>query len=218
MDKILSDKDRDYIAKLFAKNLKDPVNIMLFTDSEERCETCKEEEQLLRELVDIDKERLKLTVYDISKDKDVAKFFDISKAPALVLGGKKIYDILYLGVPSGYEFAALLEDIIDVSNNRSRLSEEGKSFIRSIDKKIEIKVFVTPTCPYCPSAVRTAHQMALENKNIRAMMIESIEFPELADKYNVMAVPKIVINDKVEFEGAVPENMFIDYIKEAIKE
>ena len=47
-------------------------------------------------------------------------------------------------------------------------------------------------------------------------MIEATEFPEMSQKYGVMAVPKIVINDKIKFEGAVPEHVFLKKIKEAL--
>ncbi len=48
-------------------------------------------------------------------------------------------------------------------------------------------------------------------------MIEAEEFPELANKYEVMAVPKIVINDKVSFEGAYPPAYFLKYLKHALQ-
>ena len=77
-------------------------------------------------------------------------------------------------------------------------------------------VFVTPTCPYCPIAVRASHRFAILNKNIYGDMIEALEFNKLADKYGVFAVPKIVINDKVEFEGAMPDSFLLSKILEAL--
>ena len=53
---------------------------------------------------------------------------------------------------------------------------------------------------------------------IDAEMIESMEFPELSEKYSVMAVPKVVINEDVDFEGALPEKVFLFKVKEALKE
>lgn len=87
--------------------------------------------------------------------------------------------------------------------------------MKSVTKPLHIQVFVTPTCPYCSIAVRTAHQLAIENLNITADMVESIEFPHLANRYSVMAVPKTVINDKIEFVGAPSEEEFVDYVLRA---
>jgi len=53
--------------------------------------------------------------------------------------------------------------------------------------------------------VRLAQHMAVASERVRATAIEATEFPELSRAYQVMGVPKVVINDRVQFEGAVPE-------------
>jgi glutaredoxin-like protein len=213
---IIDQKLKAQIAGTFSKGLKDEVRIWLFTSKDKAvCEQCENTTTLVRELCEIDP-RLKLFEYDIDEHRKEAKVLGVERAPALLLQGAKPAGIYYYGIPSGYEFGSLLEDIIDVSNSRSRLSEKTKEAARSIDADIDIKVFVTPTCPYCPEAVRTAHQIALENSRVRASMIEAMEFSDLAERYGVMGVPKVVINDKVSFEGAVPEDTFIAHINEAL--
>lgn len=214
---MLDDDTRKYVTDLFGKELEGEVNIMLFTDSDsKKCETCKYVNELMSELAALDG-RLKLTTYDMGEKPKEAKFLGIDKAPAIVLGGKKIYNLYYFGIPSGHEFASLLEDITDVSKNKTRLQESTKEKLKGIEKNVNIKVFVTPTCPYCPMAVRIAHQFAIENSKVTAQMIEAMEFQELAQKFNVMGVPKIVINDSVSFEGAVPEGVFLSKVLEALK-
>ena len=54
--------------------------------------------------------------------------------------------------------------------------------------------------------------MAVASDRIRATAIEATEFPDLSRAYAVMAVPKIVINDRIQFEGALPEREFLDAI------
>ena len=58
--------------------------------------------------------------------------------------------------------------------------------------------------------------MAVESAHVTADVIEAMEFPDLARRYSVRGVPKIVINDRIEFVGAQPETEFVKYIKEAI--
>jgi len=65
--------------------------------------------------------------------------------------------------------------------------------------------------------VRLAHQLAIESDLIRADMVESSEFPHLANKYGVMAVPKTVVNERVSFEGALPEPHFLEGVMQAVK-
>ncbi len=211
----LNEKDVKYIKDLFEKNLDSEVNLMLFVDSPEKCQYCKDTIELLTELANTSP-KIKLIVYDINKNSKEAKFLGVDKTPALIIGGKKVYNIYYFGIPAGHEFAALLEDIVDASNGTTRLSNTTKERLKQIKDPVEIKVFVTPTCPYCPRAVRIAHEFAMENDKIKGVMIEAMEFYDLANQYSVMAVPKIVINDEVSFEGALPEEEFLNYVFSAV--
>ena len=211
----LNEKDVKYIKDLFEKNLDSEVNLMLFVDSPEKCQYCKDTIELLTELANTSP-KIKLIVYDINKNSKEAKFLGVDKTPALIIGGKKVYNIYYFGIPAGHEFAALLEDIVDASNGTTRLSNTTKERLKQIKDPVEIKVFVTPTCPYCPRAVRIAHEFAMENDKIKGVMIEAMEFYDLANQYSVMAVPKIIINDEVSFEGALPEEEFLNYVFSAV--
>jgi alkyl hydroperoxide reductase subunit AhpF len=57
--------------------------------------------------------------------------------------------------------------------------------------------------------------MAVAGERVRAVAIDATEFPELSRAYRVMAVPKVVINDRVEFEGALPEGQFLAAVLQA---
>jgi len=59
--------------------------------------------------------------------------------------------------------------------------------------------------------------MAMESTLITSDMVEATDFPHLNHKYNVAAVPKIVVNETIEFEGALPEQEFFKYVLEAGK-
>jgi predicted DsbA family dithiol-disulfide isomerase len=64
--------------------------------------------------------------------------------------------------------------------------------------------------------VRLAQHMAIASPRVTAECIEANEFPELSRRYQVMAVPKVVINDKVQFEGALPERAFLGAVLQAV--
>jgi hypothetical protein len=59
--------------------------------------------------------------------------------------------------------------------------------------------------------------MAVESEHVTADVIEATEFPDLVRQYNVRGVPKVVINDSVEFVGALPESQFLEYVQSAVK-
>ena len=65
-------------------------------------------------------------------------------------------------------------------------------------------------------AVRLAHKMAIESDLVRADMVEAIEFPHLAVKYQVRGVPRTVVNETYHIEGAMPEIPFIQQIVKAV--
>ncbi len=201
------------VSEIFGRSLVDEVTIRVFTQDFE-CEFCKETRELAEELASLSK-KIRLELYDFVNDAKKAQELKVDKIPAIILSGKEEYKIRFFGIHSGYEINTLIEDIIDVSKGRSRLPPSLVQKVKGINKPIHIQVFVTPTCPYCPQAVRTAHQLALENINITADMVESIEFPHLANRYSVMAVPKTVINDKIEFIGALPEGQFAEHVLNA---
>ncbi len=210
---LISDENKKQIQEIFQK-LTNKVIIHFFTQEFE-CESCKLSHELLQELVGLS-DKLELKVYDFQKDPESAKKFEIDKIPAIVLEGQKVYGIRFFGIPSGYEFAALLEDLVDVSKGITELSLGTISQLNTLIKRIHIQVFTTPTCPYCPIVVRMAHKLALMNERIKADMVASTEFPHLANKYSVLGVPKTIVNDGlVAIDGALPEQQFVQQVMRA---
>jgi predicted DsbA family dithiol-disulfide isomerase len=63
-----------------------------------------------------------------------------------------------------------------------------------------------------------AHQLALESPYVEAEMVEAIEFPDLANQFNVSGVPQTTINQAVNVVGAAPESQLIEQIKRALGE
>jgi glutaredoxin-like protein len=177
----------------------------------------KETRQLLREVADLS-EKIDFQIFDFKSDKETAAAYGIDKIPATVIMSDEDYGIRIFGIPSGYEYQTLIDGIVDVSKRDSGLAEATRKALKAVDKDIRIQVFVTPTCPYCGSAVRLAHQFALESLRIKGEMIESTEFPQLSDKYGVYGVPKTIVNETIRFEGAVPEGVFLENVLRAVSE
>jgi glutaredoxin-like protein len=200
---MLSGKNRNEIEKILSE-MNEKVTVMFFRDKENQFES------ILDELSKISNKVIVEKYYSNSEE---VKKLDLKFFPSIIF--KERQNVRFIGLPLGYEFSVFLRDIVSISNNKIDLSLNVAKKISKIDKKINIKVFVTPSCPYCPKAVYIAHQFALLNNNIVSEMVESTEFPELAEKYEVYAVPKVVINEKVEFEGSVPEDFFADKVLEA---
>jgi predicted DsbA family dithiol-disulfide isomerase len=61
-----------------------------------------------------------------------------------------------------------------------------------------------------------AHKLAVENAHITADVIEASEFMDLSQRYRVQGVPKTIVNDRVEFTGALPEPRFVQQVLRAL--
>jgi glutaredoxin-like protein len=180
----------------------------MFTQEVE-CRFCSETRQLAQELATLN-DKLSVEVYDFVANADKAKELGIDKIPALAIIGKKDYGVRIYGIPFGYELQTLIEAIINVSRGKTDLSDKTKEILADIKAPVHIQVFVTLTCPHCPAAAAIAHKLAIENDMIKADVIDASEFPALAQKYTVIGVPKIIINEKVEFVGAFNEDLFAE--------
>ncbi len=211
----LNEENQKYVREMLSE-MEEGVKLIYFTQAME-CQYCKETRQLLEELAALT-DKLTLETHDFIADRKLAEQLGVDKIPAIVVSNaaKPNSRIKFYGIPSGYEFTSVLEDILDVSRNNHGFSEDILREVQAIQKPVHIQVFVTPTCPYCPAAVRTAHRLALVNENITADMVEATEFPHLGQKYAVRGVPKSVINEKWSVEGAVPEKMVVDKIMQSI--
>jgi glutaredoxin-like protein len=204
--------------------LKGPVKIFMFTQGEGgamECSMCRETRLLVEEVSSLSN-KIELLVYDLVKDAEVASHYKIDKIPAVaVLGGgkePKDYGIRLFGIPSGYEFSSLIEDILLVSAGKTDLSAKTLKELEKLENPVHIQVFVTPTCPYCPKAVILAHKLALASDKITADMVEATEFPHLSNRYQVYGVPRTVINDVVHIEGAVPETALVAELMKVLDE
>lgn len=206
---LLQEKDREYIRQLFG-TLPNEVKLIYFTQEIE-CQYCRETHQILEEVSALS-DRINLEVYNFVNDKEQVEKYKIDKIPATVIEGQRDYGIRYYGIPSGYEFSSVLEDIVDVSRGESGLSPESKEMLKEITRPLRLQVYVTPTCPYCPRAVRLAHKIAIENEHVTADMVEATEFPHLSMRYNVRGVPRTMVGDDFPIEGALPENAYIQKI------
>jgi glutaredoxin-like protein len=216
---LISKKDADFLRQEFENNLVSPVKMVMFTQSVE-CQFCAETRQIVEEIAGLS-DNVTAEIFDFVDDKVTADLYGIDKIPAIAIvrvedGEEQDFGIRFYGIPSGYEFTSIIEDIIDVSKGESGLQSKSKEAVEGIKDPVHFQVFVTPTCPYCPQAVRLAHKFAIESELITADMVEAIEFPHLANKFSVYGVPRTVINEKIHQEGAVPEPMMLEKLLEAV--
>ena len=152
---LLDQAAREQVRELFAQ-LTEPITLSFYTRpssklalpdhlASESCPSCADEEQLLRELLELS-EKLELQVTNVQAEPAAAEAAGIGRVPALELkgpgeGGR----VRFFGLPSGYEFSTLIADIVDLSTGASQLSNEARQELAGLERPVHLQVFVTPT-------------------------------------------------------------------------
>ena len=209
----MDDATREQVRELFTGIVND-VKAHLFLE-ERDCLYCNDVKDMVEQLAELS-DMITIVEHKGPLDTGEAKEWGVEHHPAIVLHGEDKYNVKFYGIPAGHEFGALVGSIIDVSTGTAPLPPDVIEDIVSIEKPINIKVFVTPQCPYCPDMTRLAHQASILNPLISSEMIESLEFQELTTKYSVFGVPKTIINETTIIDGLSSAEMFVEKLFEVI--
>jgi len=213
MEKMMNEEIQEQLRQVFA-DMKDDVTMVLFTQQGD-CYSCEETKSLLSEVEELS-DKIHLEVLDIDTNNQEAKKYNIEMVPSFVILDKnrEYQGVKFNGIPAGHEINSFIPALLEMSNAiNEEIPQDFLDRIQKIDKPVNIKVFVTLSCPHCPGAVQKAHKLAMLNKNIEGEMIEAQTFHELSNKFNVSGVPKIVINDTLELVGDQPIEQFLSQIE-----
>ncbi|MDO4265520.1 MAG: FAD-dependent oxidoreductase [Eubacteriales bacterium] len=103
--------------------------------------------------------------------------------------------LAFHGVPGGHEFTSFVLGLYNAAGPGQALDGDIKQEISEIEKPVDIRIMVSLSCTMCPELVTAAQRIAAENPNVHAEVYDLNHFPALKDKYQVMSVPCMVIND-----------------------
>lgn len=227
-------KEQELLREKFAHELMRRVKVDFFTQKEtslfvpgrQPCQYCKPTRQMLEEMAALS-DLISLRQHIFDEEREAAARYGVDKIPAIVLhhgdasrgpvrAGQGRW-LKYYGFPGGHEFVTLAETITDISRGTTFLSDKTRKRLRKLKKDVQLQVFVTPACPYCPQMARLAYHMALESPQITTEVIEAGEFPELSQRYQVRAVPTTVVDGSINFPGVVPDNVLMDIIERVVE-
>lgn len=139
---LIKEKDRKKLVGLM-KTIEEDVKIVMFTQENE-CQQCKTTRGLLEEVAELS-DKVSLEVRDFEADAGFAKELGVDKIPATLIVGEKDYGIRFYGVPAGYEFNVLIQDILDVGKRSPGLDKKTLEVLGTIQKPVHLQVFISPT-------------------------------------------------------------------------
>ncbi|MCY4599250.1 MAG: thioredoxin family protein [Acidobacteria bacterium] len=199
---------RDYASQLDAL----PVAVRLvFFGQTFGCETCLQAELAIDEIARLS-ERVTVEKYNLVLDREQAAEYGIERAPAVAIVGDADRGLRYYGTPAGHEVQSLVDAILVAGGGAGEaggLSAASLAAAAAVDRPVDIKVFVTTSCVYCPQVTGLAYRLAAASPHISAAVVEATEFPDMVQRYGVSGVPKTVVDDRVELLGVQPEETFV---------
>ena len=199
-----AEETTEELKRLFSM-LKNKVNILLFT---RKGENDVYNDLAKRVLGWFGRTTDKITVTPYSLNHDLAKKYRVHHSPTIVFE-PDTYDIQWLGAPAGEEGRTLVEMILLLGTGYSGLSEDSEKILSRITEKRHVRVFVSPTCPYCPQQAINAAKAAIAHPDrIGLEIVDGQAFPEIADAYDAQSVPQAFADDVLIAMGAQAEELF----------
>jgi glutaredoxin-like protein len=206
---LLSEQDRQTVRGHLAV-IEESVRLLFFTQTFGAPDTVLIAKQVLDEIVCLN-DHLALEEVNFVLEQERAQQYGVEQIPTIVLlKNDQDTRIRFLGAPAGYEFMSLIEAVILAGTSDSGLTPDSRALVAEhVTAPLDIKVFVTPTCPHCPRAVTLAHRLAIESPLITASCVEATEFMDMSRRFRVTGVPKTIVNGSIEILGALPEDQFV---------
>ncbi|MEM0243015.1 MAG: hypothetical protein QXT34_00975 [Candidatus Aenigmatarchaeota archaeon] len=223
---ILTKSEKTIFKKILERTVKNKVEILMILDYEKNYESSYIAETISIEMMKLNK-NICFKYLDIKelKSNDFLKLYNflsktIKKGPILTF--LKHPNIIFLGFPIGFLFNTFIEELKFISENTRILPNSLIKKISEINRKIDILILTTSICPKSHRVILLSHKPAFINKNLRSVVVEVSQFPELAKKFNISmnSDPKIIIKrGRIEKEiSEIPsEESFIEMLSNCLK-
>lgn len=209
--KFLDDNIQNQLKDIFAKFDK-KVKVVLIKDPE--IAKSIQMEEFLSEISSLSD---KIDFHSLNKNEnlELEKKVDAERFPTIAFFDQdnNFKGIKFSTLPGGHELNSFILALYNIAGAGQKISEESKKKIDGISTPQKIKIGVTLSCSRCPESVQSAQRIAIENSNIDVEVIDVFTFPKFREKFEIMSVPVIIIDDKLVGFGQKNIEQFLDLIK-----
>lgn len=209
--KLFFDEDlRGQLAPIFER-FENKVKILAVLDEQPLSDEIK---SFLEEFISLT-DKVELEVLKKGQDEEREKQINATVFPtfAVLRNDGSYTGIQFHGVPGGHEINSFILALYNVAGPGQSISENTLSRISRINSKVNLKIGVSLSCTFCPDVVTACQLMASRNPNIEAEMIDVARFPDFKNKYSIMSVPALIINDKDIVFGKKSADEILDIIE-----
>ena len=209
--KFLDDNIQNQLKDIFAKFDK-KVKVVLIKDPE--IAKSIQMEEFLSEISSLSD---KIDFHSLNKNEnlELEKKVDAERFPTIAFFDQdnNFKGIKFSTLPGGHELNSFILALYNIAGAGQKISEESKKKIDSISTPQKIKIGVTLSCSRCPESVQSAQRIAIENSNLDVEVIDVFTFSKFREKFEIMSVPAIIIDDKLAGFGQKNIEQFLDLIK-----
>ena len=193
----------------FAKMPND-IPLLLFTEKGREDVFAQANRQVIRAFRELT-DKITLREYDINHD--LARKYNVSVAPTLVIAPDR-YHIQWIGAPMGEEARTFLELLMLVGSGNSNASDQSLKVLERIEDPRHVKVFISPSCPYCPQQAVNGVKAAVARPDLVSLELVDIQCrPDIAQQYGAHSVPMAFANETLIGQGAQAEEVFMSSLQ-----
>ena len=197
----LFDADMTAQLKTVFSKMEHPLRLKLYLYSKPLSEELKNYVEAMTELTD------KLSV-------EIAESHTVSETPCVRVFREDQSDtgLAFHGVPGGHEFTSFVLGLYNAAGEGQTVNDSVKERITKINQEVHMQILVSLSCTMCPELVTAAQKIATMNPLVAAEVYDINHFGDIKQKYNVMSVPCLVINEDKVFFGKKNIEQILDLI------
>ena len=194
------------VTKVFEK----PIELVVIKNGDSKSQ---EMENAVREISSTS-DKLKFSSYSLGENNELENKIKIERAPVIAILDNEgnFSGIKYATIPGGHELNSFILAMYNVAGPGQKLEEETLRKIFNLKEKLNIKIGISLNCTKCPETVQAAQRVAVENSNIDLEVIDVFTFKEFKEKYDIMSVPAMIINNENIYFGSKNINEVLEII------
>ena len=135
--------------------------------------------------------------------------------PSVTVASEHGGNIHYLAVPEGPEFGPFLDALSWVGGANALPADAVVASLDKLQVPTDVLVLIAPVCPHCPRVVRQVLSMAVRQPLISAVVVDAVQFHDMADRFKVKATPTTIINEALTLVGQVELPQLVEKILES---
>lgn len=205
LEQEMAERAKTQLADFFA-GMTHEVPVLLFSEPGRNDLFSEGARQVIRAVREV---TAKVSLLEFGLQTEQARKWHVRLSPTLLFDPEHFH-IRWEGAPLGEEGRSFVEAVAMLGKRETNLSKPARQVLAKIDAPRNIKVFISPTCPYCPQQVVNALKAAIEKPELISVEIIDIQAnPELAEQYAAGGVPQVYANEKLIAKGSQPEELFM---------